>query len=62
MINTLISLGLYIFALVILIRTNNAHDKFCPHCNIKMIGEPEVMSETIARFKKEVLEEMEAKK
>ena len=40
--------------------TNNVHDKFCPHCHVEMIGKPEVMSETIARFKKEVLEEMEA--
>lgn len=32
--------------------TNNAHDKFCPHCNVEMIGKPEIMSETVARFKK----------
>lgn len=41
--------------------TNDISAKCCPHCNVEMIGKSEVMSETVARFKKEVLEEMEAK-
>ena len=41
--------------------TNDISAKCCPHCNTKMIGEPEVLSETMDAIYKEVLKEMEAK-
>lgn len=34
---------------------------FCPACGVEMVGEPDVISETVAKFKKEAIEEMEAK-
>lgn len=41
---------------------NDASAKFCPHCNVEMIGEPEILSETIDATYKETIKEMEMKK
>lgn len=41
---------------------NDASAKFCPHCNVEMVGKPEVLSETIDVIHEEAIKEMEMKK